>query len=212
MGLSQSFKAALGSGPDEHSHPSLPSLLGSLRHRSQKPSSLTPNGVYQSRHTFWFLGQMCLHLHQSLASLILDPASQQLPVTTNKQARAPHLCYSLRCPVSYPAASGTAPGGLLRCIVVALHVLAARVQCFHSASQRPALTSQRAVAKGLVTWREDPDLRVRLKACSSWRVRRIDSQSWSPRKICSVTPEGRGRELFAGLELAALRGVVPWLG
>lgn len=45
-----------------------------------------------------------------------------------------HLCTSkARC---------TPPSGQLWCIVVALHVLAVPVQCFHSASQRPAWPSR----------------------------------------------------------------------
>lgn len=59
------------------------------------------------------------------------------------------------------------PGGLLWCIVVALHVPAVPVQCSHSASQRPALASHCAVANSLITG-EDPGLRALLKAESSW--------------------------------------------
>lgn len=55
-----------------------------------------------------------------------------------------------------PLAGCTPPGGQLWCIVVALHVLAIPVQCFHSASRRPALTAHGAVAK--------EDLRAPLRA------------------------------------------------
>lgn len=57
--------------------------------------------------------------------------------------------------------------GPLGCIVVALHVPAVPVQCFHSASQRPALASHSSVANGLITG-EDPGLKALLKAELSW--------------------------------------------
>lgn len=40
-----------------------------------------------------------------------------------------------------PCGPATPPGGRPWCIVVALHVLVVPMQCFHSASQRPALSS-----------------------------------------------------------------------
>lgn len=153
---------------------------------------------------------MCLHRHLSLAPLIPDPASRQLPVSPSEWARA--LCCSLGPgPADSPGASAglVPPGGLPWCIVVALHVLAVPVQCFHSASRRPALAARCAVAK-----ERGPGYKGTAEGLPNHPGESGQCHIQSPRKMCAVTQAGGGggQGSFGRLELAAFWDLSPVAG